>query len=73
MTMAEAALVLGVTERQSYRIKARIRAEGVKGVIHGNRDRRCKPKLSEKKERRIVELAKGKYQGVNDRHLMEKL
>ena len=27
MTMAEAALILGVTERQSYRIKAKIREE----------------------------------------------
>jgi transposase len=73
LTMVEAALVLGVSERHSFRIKARMREEGVKGVIHGNRGRRCKRKLSEKKERRIVELAKGKYQGFNDRHLTEKL
>jgi len=38
--MAEAALVLGVSERQSFRLKARIRKEGVRGVIHGNRGRR---------------------------------
>jgi len=73
MTMAEAALVLGVTERQSYRIKARIREEGVKGVVHGNRGRLCKRKLSEKTQRRIVELARGKYRGFNDHHLTEKL
>jgi predicted DNA-binding transcriptional regulator YafY len=51
MTMAEAALVLGVTERQSYRIKAKIREEGVKGVIHGNRGRRCCWKVSEDREK----------------------
>jgi transposase len=73
MTMAEAALVLGVTERQSYRIKARIREEGVKGVIHGNRGRRCAWKVSEKAERKIVEAARGKYRGFNDHHLTEKL
>lgn len=73
MTMAEAALVLGVTERQSYRIKARIREEGVKGVVHGNRGRRCGWKLSQKTERKIVELARGKYGGFNDHHLTEKL
>ena len=60
MTMAEAALVLGVTERQCYRIKARIRAEGVKGVIHGNRGCPCPWKVSEKTERKIVELAQGR-------------
>jgi len=33
-------MVLGVSERHSYRIKAKIRKEGVKGVVHGNRGRR---------------------------------
>lgn len=71
--MGEAALVLGVTERHSYRIKARIREEGVKGVIHGNRGRRCAWKVSEKAERKVMELARGKYRGFNDHHLTEKL
>ncbi len=73
MTMAEAAMVLGVTERHSYRIKARIREEGVQGAVHGNRGRICKRKLSEKTKRRIVEPARGKYRGFNDHHLSEKL
>jgi hypothetical protein len=55
-TMTEAALVLGVTERHSYRIKARIGEEGVRGVIHGNRGRRCRFKVSEKTERKVIEL-----------------
>lgn len=71
--MAEAALVLGVTERQSYRIKAKIREEGVRGVLHGNRGRPCGWKVSEKTERKIVELVRGKYRGFNDHHLTEKL
>jgi transposase len=73
MTMAEAALVLGVTERQSYRIKAKIREEGIKGVRHGNRGRRCRFKVSQKTERKVIELARGKYRGFNDHHLTEKL
>jgi len=71
--MTEAALVLGVTERQSYRIKAKIREEGVRGVVHGNRGRACRWKVSEKTERKIVEFARGKYRGFNDHHLAEKL
>jgi transposase len=73
LRMAEAALVLGVSERHSYRIKARIRKEGVKGVIHGNRGRLCSWKLCEKTVKRLVELARGKYRGFNDHHLTEKL
>src|SRR5437899_2214091 len=73
LRMAEAALVLGVTERNAYRVKARIRKEGVRGVVHGNRGRLCSWKLSQKNETKIVELARGKYRGFNDHHLTEKL
>lgn len=73
LTMAEAAMVLGVSERQSFRIKARIGKEGVRGVIHGNRGRSSPRKLPVKTRHRIVELAQGKYRGFNDHHLTEKL
>lgn len=71
--MAEAAMVLGLSERHTYRIKAGVRKEGVKGVVHGNRGRSCKRKLPMKTERQVVELAKGKYLGFNDHHLTEKI
>src|SRR5215468_7658468 len=73
LTVVEAALVLGVSERQCYRIKARVTKVGAKGVVHGNRGRPCKRKIKEKTVKRIVELARGKYQDFNDHHLSEKL
>jgi transposase len=73
LTVAEAAVVIGVSERQCYRLKARVIREGAKGVVHGNRGRACKRKIKDKVVRRIVELAQGKYQGFNDHHLTEKL
>jgi len=73
MTMGEAAMVLGVTERHSYRIKARMRKEGLRGVIHGNRGCHSDRKLPTQIERRIVELARGKYRGFNDCHFTENL
>ena len=73
LTMGKASLVLGVSERQCYRIKARVKNQGVKGVVHGNRGRPCRGKTKEKTVKRIVELAKGKYRGFNDHHLTEKL
>jgi transposase len=73
LTVVEAALVLGVSERQCYRIKGRVSELGAKGVVHGNRGRRCKRKLKEQLVQRIVELAKRKYRGFNDHHLTEKL
>ena len=73
LTVIEAALVLGLSERQCYRVKARVGKAGAKGVVHGNRGRVCKAKTQEKMVRRVVELARGKYQGFNDHHLTEKL
>jgi transposase len=73
LTMGKAAVVLGLSERQCYRIKKRVSREGAKGVVHGNRGRPCKRRTKEKTIKRIVELARGKYQGFNDHHLTEKL
>jgi transposase len=73
LTVVGAALVLGVSERQCYRIKARVVKRGAQGVVHGNRGRPSRRKVREKTERRIVELAQGKYRGFNDHHLTEKL
>ncbi len=73
VSMSKAAEVLGVCLRQAYRIKKKIKEKGVKGVVHGNRGSCCKRKLSEKIERRIVDLRKGKYKGFNDTHFTEKL
>ena len=73
LTVVQAALVIGVSERQCYRVKARVDKAGAKGVVHGNRGRQCKRKTKEKVVRRVVALARGKYQGFNDHHLTEKL
>ena len=73
LTVVQAALVLGVSERQCYRIKTQVSKGGAKGVVHGNRGRSCKRKTKEKIVRRVLELARGKYLGFNDHHLSEKL
>jgi transposase len=73
LTVGSAAVLLGISERQCYRIKGRVREHGAKGVIHGNRGRCCKRKVKEKTVSRVVALARGKYQGFNDHHLTDKL
>jgi len=73
LTVKQAALVMGLSERQCYRVKARVGKAGAKGVVHGNRGRPCKGKIKEKTVRRVVELARGKYKDFNDHHLTEKL
>jgi transposase len=73
LTVIEAAQILNISERQCYRIKAKVKKAGAKGVVHGNRGRPCQCKIEDKVIKRIVELALGKYQGLNDHHLTEKL
>src|SRR5262245_17093451 len=73
LTVVKAAMVLGISERQCYRIKRRVKEDGAKGVIHGNRGRPNPRKVKEKIVGRVVQLARGKYQGVNDHHLTYKL
>ena len=58
LTVVEAALVLGVSERQCYRVKARVTKSGATGIVHRNRGRPCKRKIEEKTVKRIVELAR---------------
>src|SRR6185295_8063767 len=68
LTVGQAALVMGLSERQCYRVKARVSKVGAKGVVHGNRGRPCKRRLKDKTVKRVLELARGKYQGFNDHH-----
>lgn len=69
----EAAEILGISERQGWRILAAYREEGAAGIAHGNRGRRPVQVLGEEIRRRVVELAGKKYTGFNHTHLAEML
>lgn len=73
VTNAEAARALGLGVRQFRRLKAAFRRAGVEGLLHGNRGGRAPNRLSDTDRERIVELINGKYAGLNDSHLTEKL
>jgi hypothetical protein len=64
LTVLRGAMILGISERQCYRIKQRVGREGVRGVIHGNRGRPCRRKVKEKIIRRVVELAPREVPGI---------
>ena len=49
LTVVKAASILGVNERQCYRVKARVADQGAKGMVHGNRGR---PVSARSKKRR---------------------
>jgi hypothetical protein len=57
LSVGAAAMILAFSERQCYRIKARVNEQGAKGVGHGNRGWPCERRIKGKTVKRIVELA----------------
>ena len=73
MVTREAAEILGVSERQGWRLLAAYRKEGAAGLAHGNRGRKPVHTWGEEIRRQVVELAQKKYVGFNHQHLTEML
>ena len=73
LTVAQAAQVLGPSERQVWRLLARARADGLAGLLHAGRGREPANKSDGRLWQRVLKPAREKCQGVNDRHLQELL
>jgi hypothetical protein len=73
ISLGQAAEALGVTPRQVRRLRVGLRQEGPAALLHGNRGRRAPHRLPEGLRTQIVTLARGRYAGLNDVHLTEKL
>ena len=69
----EAAEILGLSQRQIYRIKARVKGEGAGGIIHKSRGKHRPRWLREKIKDKIDHLYKTKYRGFNLTHMTEYL
>jgi transposase len=73
VTTAEAAALLGLSERQIWRLRRDFERDGPAALVHGNRGRPSSRRLAEAVRARIVELARTTYDGANDSHLAELL
>ena len=73
ITVAQAAEALGLTARQVRRLRAGLRRVGPVALIHGNRGHRSPHRLPDTLRAQILALARGRYAGLNDHHLTEKL
>ena len=72
-TIKEAALLLGVSERQGWRLLAAYRKEGAQGLVHKNRGRLPPNATPETVPPQVVTLARERYQGINHTQLTELL
>jgi transposase len=73
LSVAEAAHVLNLSERQVYRSLAAAREQGLTGLVHGNHGRVPWNKSDEALWRRILRLVSDHYTDINDQHLRELL
>lgn len=73
ISLAEAILILGVSERTLRRYRKKYRENGVLSVQHGNKGRAPKNRISEDTKRRLQKLVREKYYDLNMQHYLEKL
>ena len=70
---AQAAEILGISERQLRRVLAAYRRDGAAALVHGNRGRQPRNTIPEDVAAAAVILAREKYAGFNHSHLTEVL
>jgi transposase len=73
ITGGQAAASLQLSERHLWWLLARLRTEGQRALVHGNRGRPSGRRLPEAVQAQILALAQGRYAGLNTTHLTEKL
>ena len=72
-SMREVAPLLGVSERQGWRLLAAYRQEGAKGLVHKNRGRAPSNVTPVAIQQQVVSLARERYGGINHTQLTELL
>lgn len=72
-SVGKGAKLLGISARQMKRLRRKMREGGVGQLVHGNRGKAAWNKTPVQRLRKVIELARGRYQGLNDTHLSEKL
>jgi Helix-turn-helix domain len=72
-SVGKGAKLLGISARQMKRLRRKMKERGVEGLLHGNRGKSPWNKTALGKIEKVIQLARGRYQGLNDTHLAEKL
>jgi transposase len=74
VTIEEAAIVLKRSIRQVFRLKRKLKEEGLPGLVHRNRGRVSPRRMPESTKEKVLALIRnGPYYDINDTHLCELL
>ena len=69
--LKEAASIMGISERQAWRILKAYRGQGASALTHGNRRRRPPNAMPEEQNQEVIHLARTIYAGLNHTHFSE--
>jgi transposase len=72
-SVGKGAELLRLCARQVKRLRKKMRERGTQGFVHGNRGRKAWNRTGAKTINKVLQLARSRYQGLNDTHLTEKL
>lgn len=73
LTAAQAAQLLQLSLRHTYRLKSKVRQHGPPGIVHGNRGQPSPRKMPDEVKEQILTLHHTQYPMFNDTHFTEKL
>jgi transposase len=69
--IGETARILERHPRSVYRMVAKVRQKGPEGVLHGSRNKVSPRRVPEAIQKKVIDLALGRYRDINDTHLCE--
>lgn len=72
-SVGRAAKLLGISARQMKRLRRRLKERGMEGLLHSSRAKAPWNKTTLEQREAVIQLARSRYQGLNDTHLTEKL
>jgi transposase len=73
ITLKEGAEKIGMSYRQTIRIRKRVQEKGGKGLIHGNTGNPSNHRMKEGIKAKVLKLSQKVYGEFNDQHFTEKL
>ena len=73
LTLRQVTEALGVSYRQAKRLKAKAAAQGLGGLLHGNRGRLAHNAYEEALRERVLQLSRERYFDFNDSHFTQML
>jgi len=73
ITLKEGAEKIGMSYRQTKRIRKRVQEKGARGLIHGNTGKPSNHRMKEGIKAKVLQLSREVYGGFNDQHFTENL